>query len=59
MLEATSMPDNGERRTLILPDDVDCAHPIERWVHVTFDKDNGGVGDSYDCGVCDALMQVG
>ena len=53
------MPDNGERKTLILPDDVECAHPIERWVHVTFDKDNGGVGDSYDCGLCDALMQVG
>ena len=45
--------------TTILPDDVDCAHPIERWVHKTFDKDNGGVGDSYDCGLCGALMQVG
>jgi hypothetical protein len=41
---------NGER--------LACAHPIDRWVHVTFEKDNGAIGDSFDCGLCDTLMQV-
>lgn len=43
----------------ILPDDVDCAHPIDRWVHTTFTTDSGREQDSYDCGLCGALMQVG
>lgn len=46
-------------KEIILPDEVDCTHPMDRWIHSTFEKDNGGLGDSYDCGLCGALMQVG
>lgn len=50
---------NGERKTLILPDEVDCAHPIDRWVHGYYARDNGSLNDYYDCALCGALMQVG
>jgi hypothetical protein len=41
------------------PNGEACTHPMDQWVHVPFEKDNGGVGDSYDCGLCGEFMQVG
>jgi len=31
----------------------------EHSVHETYERDNGGVGDSYVCSVCGEILQVG
>jgi hypothetical protein len=36
-----------------------CPHPMEEWVHYTFESSRGGDQDAYDCGRCGELMQVG
>lgn len=35
----------------------ECEHPIKYWVHA-FDPDQA-LGDSYRCGLCGELTQVG
>ena len=36
-----------------------CEHPTDDWVHEFFESSRGGKNDSYHCGLCGELMQVG
>tara|TARA_R110002110_G_scaffold69439_12_gene187218 strand:- start:1570 stop:1788 length:219 start_codon:yes stop_codon:yes gene_type:complete len=39
---------------------ADKGHDCEdHRVHETYERDNGGVGDSYVCSVCGEILQVG
>jgi len=51
-----SMVDIVSEQTLV--DGDDCEHPIDNWTHQLFDGANGPQ-DSYYCGSCGELMQVG
>ena len=45
-----------ERQKRIADKGHDCDEHI---VHETYDRGNGGVGDSYVCSVCGEILQVG
>lgn len=45
-----------ERAERIAEKGHDCE---DHRVHETYERDNGGVGDSYVCSVCGEILQVG